>query len=209
MNALGDLIMPEGWRPVGAAVAAALLLAFLDLELFAFLGLVAALLLVWVYRKSVRTVSHFEKGSVTSPCDGRVTAIDTKPDGSVVVEIETGCLDGSLLTVPLEGSVTHCSVVRGARLGRSSTLFERLNEHGTIYFEDAGGKHVGITHTLKSASAPLVLDQTVRAGRHMRGQRYGVLVQGITRVFLPASTRVAVNPGEHVSATETLLGYMG
>ena len=35
-----------------------------------------------------------------------------------------------------------------------------------------------------------------------------VLTHGVTRIYLPPSTRVAVNPGETVFATQTLLGYM-
>jgi len=208
MKAFTDLILKEGWLPVAYAAGSAVLLAFFGFGLSAFIALVFAGLLVWNYRQPVRTVSHFDKGSITSPCDGKVAAIETDPDGSVTVAIETGCLDGSLLTVPFEGEAAYCSLTRGARLGRKSALYERLNERGMIVFEDAGGRTVRITHTLTYTPAPLVLDSVSKNKRLLRGERYGVLTQGLTRVHLPASTRVAVNPGESVYATETLLGYM-
>jgi hypothetical protein len=207
MKTATDLILKEGWKPVAYAVAGAVLLSLLGFGLLAVIALVFAGVLVWNYRKPVRTVSHFEKGSVTSPCDGKVAGIETDPDGSVTVAIETGCLDGSLLTMPFEGELSYCSVTRGARLGRKSALFERLNEQGMIVFENESGRSVRITHTLVYTPAPLVLDaQTSK--RRLRGERYGVLAQGLTLIHLPASTRVAVNPGESVYATETLLGYM-
>jgi uncharacterized membrane protein len=210
MNALADLILKEGWRPIGMAVGAALVFALLGLELFALLGLAAAVLLVMAYRRPVRTVSNFEKSSVTSPCDGRVTSVETASDGSVVVEIDTGCLDASVLTLPFDGSMTHRFLTRGARLPRKSALFGPLNEHGSVIFESSGGHVVRVTHTLLRCSAPLVLDAVSDSGKRFgRAARYGVMVEGITRLHLPASTRVAVNPGEKVLATETLLGYMG
>ena len=209
MNALKDLILEEGWRPIGAAVAAALVSALLGLELLSLLALAAAIVLVRTYRKPVRTVSHFEKGSVTSPCDGRVTAVETEKDGSIVVEIESGCLDASVLTMPFDGAVTYRSLLRGARLPRRSALSALLNERATLLLEAAGGKEVRITHVLHRTAAPLVLDVKGTEKRLARASRYGVLVRGVTRIYLPASTRVAVNPGEKVFATETLLGYMG
>jgi hypothetical protein len=208
MNALTDLIVKEGWRPVALAAGSALLFALLGLGLFAFVALLFAGLLVWNYRQPVRTVSHFEKGSITSPCDGKVAGIESEPDGSVTVAIETGYLDGSLLTMPFEGELSYGSVMRGARLGRKSALSERLNERGMLVFEDESGKSVRITHMLSYTPAPLVIDDVPKSKCRLRGERYGVLTQGLTLIHLPASTRVAVNPGESVYATETLLGYM-
>jgi len=209
MGAITDLILKEGWRPIGIAVFAALLLALFGFEVLSFFALVAAIALVRTYRRPVRTASHFEKGSVTSPCDGTVTAIETESDGSIVVEIETGCLDGSMLTMPFDGTCVHCSLVRGARLSKQSPLFALLNEHATMMMETAGGKLVTITHTMYRAPAPLIIDDIYSEKKRSLASRYGVFVQGLTRVQLPASTRVAVNPGEKVLATETLLGYMG
>lgn len=207
MNAMTDLIVEEGWGRIGGALAAALLLALLDCELLSLVFLAGAGLLVWSYRRPVRAVSHFDAGSVTSPCDGSVTAVETQPDGSIVVEIETGCLDASLLGAPFDMTVLKCTLVRGARLRRSSTLYASLNENGALLFEDHGGNRVHVTHTLSRCSAPLVLDPAAK--RVMRGTRYGVMTRGLTRIHLPDSARVAVNPGEAVRATETLLGYIG
>ncbi|UFS62028.1 hypothetical protein LOH54_10245 [Sulfurimonas sp. HSL-3221] len=209
MNALRDLIVKEGWKPIGIAAAAALLCAFFDWELMSWFFIAAAGYLLWKYRKPARTAAYFEKGSVTAPCDGRVTAIDTLPDGSVLVEIETGWFDAALLTVPfVEGVPSFETVTRGSRLARRSPLFETLNERGAIVFEDEEGRSVTLTHILMLTPFALLIDTNLPGKRRMRGERYGVLTHGVTRLTLPASTRVAVNPGEKVYATQTLLGYM-
>ncbi|MHC3995290.1 phosphatidylserine decarboxylase [Thiomicrolovo sp. ZZH C-3] len=209
MNGLRDLIVKEGWRSVGIAAAAALFFALFDCDLMAWLFIAAAGYLLWKYRKPARTATYFEKGSVTAPCDGRVTAIDTLPDGSVSVEIETGWFDATLLTAPfVEGVPSGETVTRGARLGSRSPLAGMLNERGSILFEDEEGRSIRLTHRLAQTPAPLLIDAYVPGKRRLRGERYGVLTHGVTRLQLPASTRVAVNPGDRVYATRTLLGYM-
>jgi phosphatidylserine decarboxylase len=209
MSALKDLIIKEGWRPVGLTVGLALLFALFGFKLLSLLALGAAAALVIASRNPVHSVSHFEKGSLTAPCDGTVRAIETEADGTVVVEIETGCLNASVLTMPLEGEVVSFSLMRGARLPRKSPLFEQLNEKATMTLQSISGQTVTLNHSLYRAAAPLVMDIKESGKKFGRGARYGVLLQGAVRLELPASTRVAVNAGEKVTATETLLGYMG
>jgi len=209
MNALADLIINEGWRRFGLAAGAALVCALFDWDLLAWGFLILAGYILWKYRKPARTAAYFEKGSFTAPCDGRVTAIETLPDGGVMVEIETGWLDASLLTMPfVNGGQTYRDLTRGARLGRGSALFGTLTERGLVIFEDEEGRSVRLAHYLSYTPAPLVLDIYPAGKRRLRGERYGVMTRGLTRIYLPASTRVAVNPGEKVLATQTLLGYM-
>ena len=210
MNALADLILEEGWRPVGIAAAAAIVFAAFGFETLALLALAAAVLLAVGYRHPVRTVSNFERSSITSPCDGTVLSVETMSDGSIVLAIETGWMDASILTMPFDGCITHSLLTRGARLSKSSALFKALNERGRVVFESNSGHDIRMSHTLYRCSAPLVLDTVPEEGnRYNRAARYGVMTEGMTRIHLPASTRVAVNPGEKVRASETLLGYMG
>ena len=209
MKALRELILKEGWGAIAFTVFFSLFFALADCELSAFLLLVATVLLVWTYRSPVRTVMHFESASVTAPCDGKVVAVETEADGSVAVVIETAFLDASLLTMPFDGKIRKAVVYRGARLRRNSVLFVPLNERGTLVLEDTAGRRVRITHTLLPLSAALVLDRFPTDEKLVRGERYGVMLQGITRIELPPSTRVAVNPGERLLATQSLLGYMG
>jgi len=210
MNGLENLILKEGRRPVLSVAASALLFSLLDFDALAFIALVVTLVLIWIYRHPVRTVIHFEKGSVTAPCDGKVTAVRTHDDGTMSVEIESGCMDASILSAPFEAVKVTSAVVRGARLSRKSPLFEKLNEYAAVEFTDSGGHRISIIHRLKRSAAALVIDgETSAKGRLPASQRYGVMVSGMTYVRFPESARIAVNPGESVTGAETLLGYVG
>ncbi len=209
MNPLSELVLSEGWPRLGIWLAGAIVLALLDCELPAFISLVVAGILTWMYRKPVRSTVHFEPGAFTSPCDGRVSRVQTKDSGENIIEIETGCLDASVLCSPFEAEVSEVKVVRGARLRRKSPLWTLLNEHGSVQFQSSEGHAVHVTHKLSRESAPLCVDLVQNRAHVLRGTQYGVMTSGTTHISLPASVRIAVNPGEKVRAVETLLGYLG
>lgn len=208
MNFLEDLIVREGWLRIAIALFAALVLAGLDLEFFALLAGAATLLLLWTYRKPHRGNAYFESGSVTAPCEGKIAAVLTEENG-VIVEIDTGCLEPSLLCAPFEGALKRADVTRGARLCTGSALYALLNENAEIVFENVQGQPVTLTHRLGIGSAPIIIDMPLQGTEVQRGTRYGIMVRGRTRIMLPASTRIAVNPGDTVRGSDTLLGYIG
>ena len=124
-----------------------------------------------------------------------------------MISIETGCFQTSLLSAPLDGSVVVSKLTRGAMLSRQSPLFEKLNETAEITIEDKDGNTVSIMHRLLPGFAPLVID-AAEGDTRQRAQRYGVMLRGLTRVYLPASSHVAVNIGERVFGAQTPLGYL-
>lgn len=206
---MADLILKEGRRYVVAAFAAALVLALLHLDCLAFAALLFGLATAWTYRRPVRGSVHLEKGSVVAPCDGKVTAIETRPDGVLCVEIESGCLDASLLTMPFDGTILAQRVLHGARLGRKSPLADTLNEQAYIKMEAGNGRRLEMVHMATLTPAPLVIDAAELPMKRTCGSRYGIHTHGVTRIYLPATARVAVNSGERVTGGESLLGYLG
>jgi len=209
MDALTNLIIKEGWGRVSAALVASIVLALFGMGFLALVALLLTLGLVWIYRKPERSSIHFEKGSVTSPCDGKVTAVRTERDGTQVVEIESGLLDASVLSTPFECMASPVNIVRGAMLSRQSPLFDLLNEHASLTFTDIQGHTVHVIHRLKRCAAPLAFDQGALDAGLLGSRPYGVMLNGLTSIRLPASSRIAVNPGERVTGAETLLGYIG
>lgn len=208
MRWLEDLIVPEGWMRIAIALIAALLLAGLDLEFFALLAGALTLLLLWTYRKPQRGTMYFESGSVTAPCEGQVTVV-LADDTGVSVEIDTGWREPSVLCTPFEGVLKSATLTRGARLGTKSALYNLLNEHAEVVFENKQGVSVTLVHRLGIGSPPMLIDLLPQNTTVQHGKRYGIMVRGRTRVVLPASTRIAVNPGDTVRGADTLLGTIG
>ena len=208
MNALNGIIVKEGWRYIGCALAAALVLAMLDLEPFALLAAAAAGGLVWIYHQPARMPSAGGAGKVIAPCDGKVTAIGREEDGRVSIEIETGCFQTSLLCMPVEGVIRTSKLIRGAMLSRKSPLFEKLNETAELCFEDKTGREVAVRHRLLPGFAPLVIDPVQEAVSSTPAARYGVMLHGVTSLSLPASTRLTVDVGERVFGGASVLGQM-
>ncbi len=208
MKTLGGFVLKEGWRYIGCAAAAALLAVLLDLELFALAAALGVFLLVWIYHQPDRVPSAWGGGRVVAPCDGKITAISTETSGRIVVDIDTGCLQTSLLYFPVEGELQTPKLIRGAMLSRKSPLFRKLNETAELCFEAKAGDEVRVTHRLLPGFAPLVIDSFAPRASTFPGGRYGVMVRGTTRLSLPPSMRLSVKTGERIFGGASLLGQI-
>lgn len=209
MNILSGLILKEGWRYIGYTVVALMLFVLLDLELFAFIALIVAVLLFWMYHDPSRQCRQFDRKSVVAPCDGYVRSVKSSEDGSgFVIEIETGYFDAHVLRSPIDGKVESVTLVRGAFLGDKSPLGVLLNETADIRFVNEEGDSLLVRHRLLQGFAPLSLQASL--GEYLvKGLHYGVMLHGITQLYFPKEARIAVNVGERIHATETLMGYLG
>lgn len=209
MNILSGLILKEGWRYIEYTVVALMFFVLLDLELFAFLAFVSAVLLLWMYHNPSRQCRQFDRKSVVAPCDGYVRSIKSNEDGSgFVIEVETGYFDAHALRAPIDGKVETVSLVRGAQLGEQNSLFSLLNETAELRFVNEEGDALFVRHRLLKGIVPLSLE--TNEGEYLvKGLQYGIMLHGITELYFPKEARIAVNVGERIHATETLVGYLG
>ena len=65
-----------------------------------------------------------------------------------------------------------------------------------------------VRHRLLPGFAPLVIDPMPQTASTFPGGRYGVMVRGTTRLSLPASTRLSIEPGERVFGGASQLGQI-
>jgi len=61
-------------------------------------------------------------------------------------------------------------------------------------------------HRLKQSFDSIHIDAFVNQTR-LQGGRYGVMLNGVTTLYLPLNFRLNVNVGNQVKASETLVGY--
>jgi len=198
----------EGWKYIAYAALAFILFSIFDIDFFQFLSLGSLLFFIVVFRNPEREAPLFEEFSVVSPVDGLVVSIEELQDKeySYKVKIESNYLDVSVLRVPLKSSIRSIELKKGARLSSSNPLFEKINEYCALTLEDKNSNKIKVVHRLKQSFDSIHIDAFVNQTR-LQGGRYGVMLNGVTTLYLPLNFRLNVNVGNQVKASETLVGY--
>jgi phosphatidylserine decarboxylase len=164
---------------------------------------------IFIYRNPERESIFYKEDSVICPSDGRVIAIDELKDNSEYtykITIDNTYLDVSLLRVPFTSIVSFFKNEKGARVSSKSSLFSKINENSEIIFQDTKKNKLKIIHTLKQSVTPLDIN-IMNNKELLQGSRYGIMLNGITSIYLPQNFRVNLSVGAEVKASKTLVGY--
>lgn len=201
-------IAKEGFIYIFYSVLAYFIFSFLDCDLFAFLSLLISVGLIFVYRNPERELSLFGENSVVSPVDGVVLSIEESDDEyAYKVEIESDYKDVSILRVPMTSTLKKIDLKRGARLSKNNSLAPKINEKVDLIYEDKNSNRLKISHMLKQSFSSIKL--SVKESQHLpQGMRYGVMVSGVTTIYIPQNFRLSVSVGNEVKASESLIGYL-
>ncbi len=202
------IIAKSGWRYIAYAVAAFILFSILDLEFLAFVSFVGILIFFYLYRNPERQIPFYQQNSLIAPADGAITAIEELQDSEYTyrVDVESSYLNVAVLRVPMNAKVVSVNIVKGSRVGKNSKLFALLNEYAELFLVDNANNGVKIVHREKRSFAPLDID-LVKEEELMQGVRYGVMINGVTSLYLKSNFRLNVSVGEELKASETLIGY--
>ena len=199
-------VAQEGWKYIAYAFVAFVVLNLLDLDFLSFFAFLAILFLAFVYRNPERVVPFFEQNSVVSPVDGVIkNIVELENDEyKYKIEIENRCFDISLLRIPVDGTSLSAVLTKGARVSSNSKLFNDLNENLEIVFLDKNSNEVKVNHKSTQSFAPIVLNDLSRISK---GYRYGVMIHGITTIYLKENFRINLKVGDTISSSQTLIGY--
>lgn len=201
-------IAKEGWNFILYSVLAFVLFMVIDFEFLAFFAFIFTVFFIFIYRNPERQVPIFQELSVVSPVDGVVLSIEEMDDSTYVykVEIDTTYTDVSVLRIPFTSSIKQFSIVKGARVSRFNTLGKKLNENSEIVFEDEKNNKIKIVHRLKQSFDGIKID-VLEEQKFQQGSRYGVMINGISTIYLPQNFRLNINVGNQIKASESLIGY--
>ncbi|QSZ42577.1 phosphatidylserine decarboxylase [Sulfurimonas aquatica] len=202
-------VAKEGWIYISYSLVAFILFSLLDLSFLSLVSLTIVLFLVYVYRNPERQLPMFANFSVVAPCDGVVSAIVELEDDreySYRVDVESGYSDISILRAPMNSKVEAINLVNGTRVSKNSKLFSSINESCTVVFRDESNNRVKVMHRLSQSFAPISFDLKVSQQLHQTS-RYGVILCGVTSIYLPSNFRLDVNISSEIKSSETLLGY--
>lgn len=203
-------IAREGWNYLIGSIVLLLIFKFLNFEFLQFLAFLAMMFFVYVFRNPERQNMLYQENSIVSPVDGTVVSIEELHDeenSGYKVEIEGTYLNVSLLRVPFTSSLEHIEIQRGARLSATSPLSKNINENAELVFADKRSSNkIKIIHKLKQSFETIDID-IIKAQDLLQGTRYGLMINGITTIYLPTNFRLNVGLGSELIASETLIGY--
>jgi len=202
------IIAKSGWVYILCAAALSLLFKILDFDLLSTLLFLLGLLFIYLFRNPERELPFFESNALVAPNDGVVIGIDEIEDSEYAtkLDIESSYFDVSVLRIPMGAKVDSIGYISGTRVGKKSKLFYDLNEFAELEFVDKNGNKIKVLHRLKQSFAPLEID--LRAGDDtMQTARYGLMLNGVTSIYLPRNFRLNLSVGSEVKAAETLVGY--
>jgi len=193
---------------LGYSFTAFIVLLVLDLEILAFFALIFFLFSAFVFRNPEKALNTFEENALLSLVDGTVTKIEEIEDSEYgyKLDITSNYMDVSILRVPFDAQVKSFNLIRGARLSQNAQNFSALNENAALVFENVSGQNIKVVHQLTQSFAPLFID-TAKGSSLAKTSRYGVMLCGVTTIFIPKSFKLNVQVTDKVSASETLLGY--
>ena len=201
-------IAKEGLNYIFYSIGFFLIFGFLDFDFLQFFSFLAIIFFIFVFRNPERDMPSFQDASVVAPSDGVISSIQELKDDEYgyKIEIDGGFFDVSLLRVPLVSTLEKVEVLRGARISKFSTLHVDINENATLVFKDKNENTLKVTHRLKQSFKPLDIE-IIKSQNLNQGARYGVMVNGITTLYLPKNFRLNISVGTEVRASETLIGY--
>ena len=202
------IIAQSGWSYILTSFALFVFFTILDFDFFGFVAFFTTLFLLVIFRNPERELVSFEEDSILSPVDGVVSAITELDDSEYAyrVDIQSGYLDVSLLRTPIYSHVQSINLSNGSRLSKASKHLETLNENVEIIFEDKKNNKIKVKHTLTQSFAPLMID-IIKSQTLLKSSRYGVMLSGVTSIYLPSNVRVNVNLANEVKASQTLIGF--
>ncbi len=201
-------IAKEGFSRIGLTILAFVIFSILDLELLEFFSFLVLIFFVFVYRNPERMIPNHEQMSVVSPVDGVLLSIEEIDDKEYAykLEINSSYFNVSLLRAPLNSYVENIDIKHGARLSQTLPLSRDINERVEVVFQDYHENKIKVSHMLKQSFEDIKLDVITKQNL-LQGSRYGLMVNGITTIYLPQNFRVNLGVGEELKASQTLVGY--
>lgn len=203
------IVAQSGWKYIITTGVLFLIFFVLDFDVLSFVTFVGVLFLLFVFRNPERELFNFEEDSILSPVDGVVSAINEIHDSEYAyqIDIKSSYLDVSLLRTPLNATVESLTFEHGTRVSSDNHLFKTLNENVQIVFLNSNGVKIKVVHRLAQSFAPLSID-AIKSQTLSKSARYGLMLCGVTSIYLPHNVRVNVNLLNEVKASQTLLANL-
>ena len=214
-------ISKEGWSYIGYSLGFFAIFSILDWEILQILSFVLIIFFLcsaiaksfkknflFVFRNPERELPSFDEKSVLCPVDGEVISIDTLKDSEYAYKVSIGSTykNVGILRAPMNASLISVNKKHGTRLSLNNKLAMQTNENISIIFENTDTNKIKVLHTVKQSLCGVIVD--IEQNKSItQSARYGIMVNGVTDIYLPSNFRLSLILGEEITASKSLVGY--
>jgi len=206
------LIAREGWPFIAAAVGGAAIAAWLVGFAWSLPFWIVALFVLQFFRDPAREIPG-DAGSVLSPADGRIVAIQSAHDpwldrNALKISVFMNVFNVHSNRSPVDGEVRARWYNPGSFVNADLDKASTENERNALHIRTAAGQDVTCVQVAGLIARRILC--YVDAGKPLaRGERYGFIRFGSrVDVYLPPGARPKVTVGDKVSATATVLAEL-
>jgi phosphatidylserine decarboxylase len=215
INSITSAFVPihrEGYRFIAIFAGVTLVLFWLELEVFAWVGVVATLWCAYFFRDPER-VTPQRAGLVISPADGRISAIervipppelDLEREPTTRISVFMNVFDVHANRSPLDSKIAKITYIPGVFLNAELDKASEDNERQAFTLELAGGGKLGVVQ-IAGLIARRIVKFVGEGERLVAGQRIGLIRFGSrVDVYLPKDVNPLVAVGQSAIAGETV-----
>ncbi len=206
------IIAREGWPFLGAAVAAAILVAWLAGVWWSLPLWLAALFVLQFFRDPPREVPD-DADAVVSPADGRVVAVEKARDpwlerDALKISVFMNVFNVHSNRSPVDGEVKQVWYHAGRFINAALDKASLENERNAVWLRTRSGRDVTCVQVAGLIARRILC--TVGAGAALsRGERFGFIRFGSrVDVYLPTDAQPVAAIGDKVYAAESVLARL-
>lgn len=203
------IIAREGWLHIAIAFSIAITASFFVDWPWTIPFWVIALFVLQFFRDPPREVPNITN-SIVAPADGKIVAVEKTHDPyldreAIKVSVFMNVFNVHSNRSPVDGNVCNKWYFPGKFINADLPKASLENERNAIWIKTDNGADVTCVQVAGLIAKRIICHVT--PGTHLqRGQRFGFIRFGSrVDVYLPLDTKIIVNIGDKVFATETIL----
>jgi phosphatidylserine decarboxylase len=197
------IIAQEGFKSISIAILVTITLGMIGLCFLSFISLVITAILIYSYRDPERVVNS-DDSAIISVCDGKVFHIETLEE-NLLVSVDTSLFDVSIIRSPIDSKIENIKKINGLQIATSNIKSKILNDRLSFELKNSINVKVEIIAGIFAKGINIFVKDDTNL---KRGDRIGLLRDGIVKVYLPKNTRLKVDIGDKVKAGESIIGFL-
>ncbi|NLC27197.1 MAG: hypothetical protein GX780_00285 [Campylobacteraceae bacterium] len=201
------IIAKEGWLFLGVAIALWSLSLMFDFLPWVFLSIIV--LVAVAYRNPERIPEEYDKLALISPIDGKIKEIKQSKDidgnPCVVVRIQGAPYLASVVRAPFAFAYKELKRRDGLNLPLDTKQSSLLNTKMSLLCK--GGSHT-FWMEIKAGAWGKQIHFYQKEKLIRQAERIGFALGAEISLYLPISTRIRANEGEHIYGGESVFGYL-